>query len=46
MALVLPTLIFKPFSLQNIANAFNICYNPSALWEISTASSAKARKNI
>ena len=46
MALVLPTLIFRPFSLQNIANAFNIYYNPSALCETSTASSANARKNI
>ncbi len=46
IALVLPTFIFKPFKLQNIANALSICYKPSALWEINTASSAKARKNI
>jgi hypothetical protein len=46
MALVLPTFIYRPFSLQNMANAFIICYNPSALCETSTASSANARKNI
>jgi hypothetical protein len=46
IALVFPTLIFKPFKLQNSANAFSICYKPYALWEINTASSAKARKKI
>jgi hypothetical protein len=46
MALVFPTFILRPFDLQNSANAFTICYRPSALCEISTASSAKARKNI
>jgi hypothetical protein len=46
IALVFPTLIFKPFKSQNSANALSICYNPYALWEINTASSAKARKKI
>jgi hypothetical protein len=46
MALVFPTFILRPFNLQNSANAFTICYRPSALCEISTASSAKAKKNI
>jgi hypothetical protein len=42
---VFPTLIFRPFTLQNCSNAFIICYRPSALWDNKTASSAKARKN-
>jgi hypothetical protein len=46
IALVFPTFIFRPFKLQNIAKAFIICYRPSALWDINTASSANARKNI
>jgi hypothetical protein len=46
MALVFPTLILRPFKLQNIAKAFSIYYRPSALCDISTASSVKARKNI
>jgi hypothetical protein len=46
MALVFPTLITRPFYLQNSANAFIICYRPSALCDINTASSAKAKKNI
>jgi hypothetical protein len=46
MAFVFPTLIYSPFNLQNSLKAFNICYSPSALWESSTASSAKARKKI
>ncbi len=44
MAFVFLTLIYRPFVVQKILNAFNKCYNPSALWEISTASSAKAKK--
>jgi hypothetical protein len=31
MAFVLPTLIFKPFNLQNYSNAFIIYYKPSLL---------------
>jgi hypothetical protein len=46
MALVFPTLILRPFRLQNIAKAFIIGYRPLALGDINTASSAKARKNI
>jgi hypothetical protein len=46
MALVFPTLILRPFNSQNYANAFTICYRPSALCDISTASSAKAKKKI
>ena len=46
MAFVLVTLICSPFNLQNISKATNRCYNPSALWETRTASSAKAKKKI
>jgi hypothetical protein len=46
MALVFPTFILRPFKSQNVSNALIICYRPSALWDIKTASSAKARKNI
>jgi hypothetical protein len=45
-ALVFLTLIYKPFNLQNYSKAFNSNYNPSALWDKRTASSAKARKKI
>jgi len=46
MALVLVTFIFSPFELQNDINIFSICYNPSALGETRTASSANARRKI
>jgi hypothetical protein len=45
IAFVLPTLIFRPFSIQNYSKAPIMCYRPSALWDNKTASSAKARKN-
>jgi hypothetical protein len=31
IALVLPTLIFRPFTAQNYSKAFNMYYKPSAL---------------
>jgi hypothetical protein len=46
MAFVFLTLIFKPFTLQKALKAFNKCCKPIALWEIRTASSAKASKKI
>jgi hypothetical protein len=46
MAFVFPTLILRPFYLQNSAKAFIKCYRPSALCDTSTASSANAKKKI
>ena len=43
-ALVLPTLILRPFSLQKFSKIEIIHYNPSALGDNKTASSTKARK--
>jgi hypothetical protein len=45
MAFVFFTFIYKPFSSQNDLKALNKCFNPSALWDRRTASSAKASKN-
>jgi hypothetical protein len=39
------TFIYSPFTLQKSLKAVIICYNPSALCDNKTASSAKARKN-
>jgi hypothetical protein len=45
-ALVLPTLILRPFDLQKFSKIEIINYNPSALGDNKTASSAKAMKKI
>jgi hypothetical protein len=45
-ALVLPTFILRPFYLQNFSKTEIINYNPSALEDNKTASSAKAMKKI
>jgi len=46
IALVFFTLIFSPFAAQNLINTFNKNYKPSGVGDTSTASSAKARRNI
>jgi hypothetical protein len=43
--LVLSIFILRPFYSQKSSKAISMCYNPSALWDSKTASSAKARKN-
>jgi hypothetical protein len=45
-ALVLPTFILRPFTLQNFSKMEIITYSPSALGDNKTASSAKAMKKI
>jgi len=46
MAFVFVILILRPLEVQNLINKFNRSYNPYALWDKSTASSAKASRKI